>query len=97
MVMTNRMPRTSSVSFQFMRSMATRMPRMVTELLIMLGRAMLIISRRVSVSLVNRDMISPWVRLSKYLRGSFSRCSYISQRIWYRTPVLTRRRSRLVP
>ena len=80
-VMTKRIPRTSSVSFQFIRNMAARTPRRVTVLLIMLGRALDSISRRVSVSLVNRDMISPWVRLSKYLRGSFSKCSNISQRI----------------
>ena len=69
----------------------------VTVLLIMLGRALDSISRRVSVSLVNRDMISPWVRLSKYLRGSFSRCSNISHRISQRTRVFMRMSRKLTP
>ena len=66
-------------------------------LLIMLGRAFDSISRRVSVSLVNRLMISPWVRPSKYLRGSFSRCSNISERMSQSTRTFMPMSSRLTP
>ena len=59
------------------------------------GSPWLSISRMASVSLVNRLMISPCVRVSKYLRGSVCSRSNISQRTVSKMPVDTFSSSRL--
>ena len=58
----------------------------VMALLIICGMLWLIIWRRVSMSLVYMDMMSPWAWVSKYLMGKASIFSNMSFRMFRRVP-----------
>ena len=83
------MTRVSTVSGTLSTTMETSTLTTVIALFSSCGMLWLIIWRRVSISLVYSDMISPWALRSKYLMGSVCIWVNISSRRRFRVPWVT--------
>ena len=84
--MTPTISRVTKVSGMSSTSMQAKTLTTVMALLMIWGMLWLIIWRRVSMSLVYMDMMSPWAWVSKYLIGRDSILPNMSFRMFRRVP-----------